>query len=48
MPSIAVLHLPSAIGNGLISIAVGNVVAVACIGENDRNLFWGFFATVCP
>ena len=31
LPSIPVLHLPSAIGNGLISIAVGNAVAVACI-----------------
>ena len=31
LPSIAVLHLPSAIGIGRISIAVGNAVAVACI-----------------
>ena len=45
LPSIAVLHLPSAIGNGLNFIAVGNAVAVACIRKTLGMVI--FKQTVC-
>ena len=45
LPSIAVLHLPSAIGIGLISIAVGNAIAVACI--QTLHFFADFKALWC-